>query len=118
MWTQFRRLLLGTVVEIFRNHGISTDVAGLVLEFHDDSEFKVPRLDNSMRFRGHVHAPVTVSPSADKVRALERELRGVWPELLQVVKIPIGDRLDQERNEVRVHATATEIRVVFDLIAD
>ena len=118
MWTQFRRLLLGTVVEIFREHGVSTDVAGLELEFHEDSEFKVPRLDNSMRFRGHVRAPVTAPPSAETVRALERQLRGVWPELLQVVKIPIGDRLDQERNEVTVHATATEIRVVFDLIAD
>ena len=118
MWTQFRRLLLGTVVEVFQEHGIQTDVATLELAFHDQSEFKVPRLNNYMRFKGHVNAPLDapVAPSAQA--ALRRELLRVWPELLRVVKIPVGDRLESERNEVKVSVVSDTLRVEFDLIAD
>ena len=106
------------MVEVFQKHGIQTDVATLELAFHGDSEFKVPRLNNYMRFKGHVNAPLgaPVAPSAQD--ALRRELMRVWPDLLRVVKIPVGDRLESERNEVQVSVVGESLRVEFDLIAD
>jgi len=118
VWTQFRRLLLGTMVEIFQGQGISTDVAELELDFHEGSEFKVPRLDNYMRFKGHVRAPLSAPLSDGTIATLERDLRQVWPDLLRVVKIPIGDRLENVKNRVRVQATPEELRIEFDLVAD
>jgi hypothetical protein len=118
MWTQFRRLLLGTVVEVFQEHGIQTDVATLELSFHDDSDFKVPRLNNYMRFKGHVRAPLDADVPSGALHAVRRDLLGVWPDLLQVVKIPVGDKLTSDKNQVDVQVVSRELRVQFDLIAD
>ncbi len=118
VWTQFRRLLLGTMVEIFQDQGISTDVTALELDFHEGSAFKVPRIDNYMRFKGHVRAPLSTPLSETAIASLERELLRVWPDLLQVVKIPIGDRLEKVKNRVRLQVTPEELRIEFDLIAD
>ena len=102
MWDFFRRLLLGTVVEVLLEHGVQLDFSSLSIDFHDTSAFKVPRLDNYMRFHGQLTATVVGDVSDGTRRAVEASLRRTWPELLKVVDIPIGDRLTQERNQVRV----------------
>lgn len=118
MWDFFRRLLLGTVVEVLLEHGVTVDFASIAIDFHDTSAFKVPRLDNYMRFHGHLTATVTGElPDASR-RAVERSLRATWPELLKVVDIPIGDRLTEERNQVRVELIGRRLTVHFDLEAD
>lgn len=119
LWRQFRRLLVGAVVEAFVEAGVEADLPTLLVRFDDESAFRVPRLDNYMRFKGQVsvrlRAPIT--PVA-RSRVLGR-LRQVWPELLSVLDLPIGDALTAERAEVALlDGGDQELTVRFDLSAD
>jgi hypothetical protein len=121
MWNQFRRLLLGTVVESLLEHELAIDFRTLRISFHQDSEFRVPRLDNYMRFKGSLTAALLAAPSAQAEARLETALRRAWPELLGVLDIPVGDRLGEEKNHIDVrfeHGAPARITVDFDLEAD
>ena len=118
MWNFFRRLLLGTVVETLLEHGVAVDFSTIAIDFHDTSAFKVPRLDNYMRFHGQLSARVVGPLDEAARRGIEASLRRTWPELLKVVDIPIGDRLEDERNQVRVVMLDDRMTVHFDLEAD
>jgi len=118
MWDFFRRLLLGTVVEVLLEHDVAVDFSTLSIDFHDTSAFKVPRLNNYMRFHGQLTATVVGGIDDAARRGIEASLRQTWPELLKVVDIPIGDRLQQERNQVRVSLNGDRLTVHFDLEAD
>lgn len=119
LWRQFRRLLVGAVVEAFVEAGVEADLPTLTVRFDDESAFRVPRLDNYMRFKGQVSVRLRapISPVA-RTRVLGR-LRQVWPELLSVLDLPIGDALTAERAEVLlVDGGDQELTVRFDLSAD
>lgn len=119
LWRQFRRLLVGAVVEAFVEAGVEADLPTLTVRFDDESAFRVPRLDNYMRFKGQVSVRLRapISPVA-RTRVLGR-LRQVWPELLSVLDLPIGDALTAERAEVQlVDGGDQELTVRFDLSAD
>ena len=121
MWNQFRRLLLGTVVESLLDEDLSIDFRTLRIQFSEQSEFRVPRLDNYMRFHGELHADLLAPPAAGAEARLEATLRKAWPELLAVLDIPIGDRLGDEKNHIDASFEAgSPARVVvrFDLEAD
>ena len=118
VWIHFRRLLLGTVVEALRDVGIRGDLADIELTFDDRSRFDFPRLDNHMRFSGHAGVRVLEVPGDDTLASLERRLEQVWPGIVAATRIPVGDRLDVERNEVKVELSGDLLRVSFDLVAD
>ena len=123
MWRQFRRLLLGTVVEVLLDEGVVVDFATLRIAFSDGSEFHVPRLDNYMRFVGKLEARLMSRPEPTTLRRLEHALQGTWPDLLEVLDIPIGDRLTPEKNRIEISVFegdggADILRVAFDLVAD
>ncbi len=118
LWNQFRRLLLGTVVELLLEEGLPLDFRSIRIDFHRESDFRVPRLDNFMRFKGEVEAALTEAPPDGAEQRLSARLLKVWPELLAVVDLPVGDRLTQERNEVVVRIEANRVSVRFDLVAD
>ncbi|HJN74632.1 MAG TPA: hypothetical protein QGF58_11925 [Myxococcota bacterium] len=118
MWDFFRRLLLGTVVEVLLEHGVAVDFSSISIDFHDDSAFRVPRLNNYMRFHGQLTATVIGELDDRARRGIESSLRRTWPELLKVVDIPIGDRLTEDRNQVRVELVGQRMTVSFDLEAD
>ena len=118
MWNQFRRRLLGTVIEELLAAGVRLDFASIRIHFDDRSVFNVPRLDNYMRFSGEVTGTLLTALEPAQLAALQNRLRQVWPELLMVLDLPIGDRLTQERDEVAVTVTGTQLRVGFDLSAD
>ncbi|MFZ5480306.1 MAG: hypothetical protein ACOZNI_26315 [Myxococcota bacterium] len=116
LWSQFRRLLLGTVVEGLLAHHVPVDFATLAIRFDDDSAFRVPRIDNYMRFRGALTARLA-APFAG-ADALAATLRAAWPELLAVLDLPMGDRLAAERSELNVRIAGDLLEVAFDLEAD
>lgn len=122
MWKQFRRLLLGTVIEYLLESGVQVRFDTISISFHQESEFRVPRLNNYMRFKGDLTAVLTEPVPRDKLQALQRRVREAWPELLKVVDIPIGDRLTPERNHVSVHIDEAggepQLHLHFDLEAD
>ena len=118
MWNHFRRLLLGTIVEVFQEEGVRADASRIQMTFDRESVFRVPRINNYMRFKGSVVAQLDAPLDAAALRSLRRKLLGVWPDLLSVVKIPIGDRLDLERNEIQASMRGEELLIVFDLEAD
>lgn len=118
MWNQFRRLLLGTVVEVLLEERVAIDFRSLRIDFHSDSEFRVPRLDNYMRFKGELVGTLTEPAPRGADLRLRQAMEGAWPQLLSVVDIPIGDRLTPDRNHVRVQIEETILRVHFDLVAD
>lgn len=118
MWDQFRRLLLGTVVEHLLTEGVQLDFSTIAISFHEESEFRVPRLNNFMRFKGDLHADLSAPPPAGAQERLARAMKTAWPELLKVVDIPIGDRLTPDRNHIQVQLTDTRLQVDFDLVAD
>ena len=45
-------------------------------------------------------------------------MRRAWPELLTVLDIPVGDRLTETRNDVRVEVRGEIMEIRFDLEAD
>jgi hypothetical protein len=120
-WVQFRRLLLGTMVECLAEAGLAADLATARIEFDRESEFRVPRLDNAMRFKGRFTARATSPPpEAPALEALRARLAAQWPVLVSTLDvIPLGDRLTPTRNELAVSTTPDgALRVVFDLEAD
>ncbi len=118
MWDQFRRLLLGTVIELLLDAGVSLDFASIRIEFDDRSEFRVPRLDNYMRFSGRLTGRLVSDVDAGTLPRLQRQLLGAWPALLKVVDIPIGDRLTVDENRIEVREDDGQLVVRFDLVAD
>ena len=118
IWAWFRRLFLGTVIEAFLETGIAVRFSSLKIRFGDDSRFRIPHIDNYMRFTGTVEAALSVDVDPAAIERLETTLRQAWPSLVAVVDIPVGDRLTSERNDIRVTVDGTCIRVHFDLEAD
>ena len=122
VWTQFRRLLLGTVIEALLEEEIDVAFSTIAIAFDDASAFQVPRLNNYMRFKGQLTAQLPAAPDAAALARLRARLEGVWPEILAVMDIPMGDRLGSERNHVQVAVTSDEngelLAVTFDLEAD
>lgn len=120
MWTQFRRLLLGTVIEAMLEERVAVDFNTIDIRFdRSKSVFKVPRFDNHMRFVGELQARLAEELDRAAQRRLERRLLGVWPQLVGVVTIPIGDKLTPDKNHVQVVIEQGDrLRVVFDLEAD
>ena len=118
-WIQFRRLLLGTVIESLLETRIAVDFRSIRIAFDSSSEFRVPRLDNYMRFRGALTSRVTETPSDKAQDQLRASLQRAWPSLLQALDLPIGDKLTSERNDIEVKfGDAGEMTVHFDLEAD
>ena len=122
MWHQFRRLILGTVVEYLLDHEVKIVFETISITFHSESDFRVPRLNNYMRFKGDLQSKLISEMTPTKVLELERGVRETWPELLKVVDIPIGDRLTSEKNHVKVSTSGQgddrRLLIEFDLIAD
>lgn len=118
LWRQFRRLLLGSVVECLLDAGVAVDFATIHIEFTDDSVFRVPRLDNYMRFVGSVTATPTAPPPAHRLARLQELLEECWPELLSTLDIPIGDRLTADNTHIRATVSGGRLTVQFDLSAD
>lgn len=118
LWRQFRRLLLGAVVEAMLPIGVDLDLRTLAIVFEDDSVFKVPRLDNYMRFvgtvRGRLRAPLDTATRARLLTAL----RAVWPEIVEVMDIPVGDSLSIDKHHVTVDVVGEDLVIRFDLSAD
>lgn len=72
-----------------------------------------------MRFVGELQARLAEELDRAAQRRLERRLLGVWPQLVGVVTIPIGDKLTPDKNHVQVVIEQGDrLRVVFDLEAD
>lgn len=118
LWRQFRRLLLGAVVEALLPAGVDLDLRTIELDFHDASVFRVPRLDNYMRFvgtvRGRLRAPLDAATKADVLARLRR----VWPELVSAVDLPVGDALSVDKHQVSVEVEGDQLVIRFDLSAD
>jgi hypothetical protein len=118
VWDQFRRLLLGTVVEALVAEGVTVVMPSVLMAFADGSVFHVPRLDNHMRFVGSFVAELVDVPDAAHVAAVHGHLVRAWPELLATIDLPIGDRLTSTRNDVSVRVDGGRVVVTFDLAAD
>lgn len=118
LWDQFRRLLLGTVVEALLERGTAVDFSSIHIAFSDDSVFRVPRIDNYMRFKGELTANVTSQVKPGDDAGLRSALAQAWPSILKVVDIPIGDRLTVDKNQLDVRLDDGELHVAFDLVAD
>ncbi len=118
LWPLFRRLLLGTVIEALVEEQVQLDFRTLKIVFSDTSIFNVPRLNNYMRFQGNVTATLLSNLDSGQISRLEVRLRQAWPELVAALDLPIGDRLTNDRNDVRLRVEASHLRVDFDLVAD
>jgi hypothetical protein len=118
-WIQFRRLLLGTVIEALLKAKIAVDFPSIEIAFDAESDFRVPRFDNYMRFKGGLKATVTAAPSPAAQANLVRNLKAAWPSLLDALDLPVGDKLTSERNEIEVVVDDRDrMTVRFDLEAD
>lgn len=118
LWPQFRRLLLGAVVESLVAEDVDVDVPSMSIRFDEQSAFRVPRLDNYMRFSGTVSGRLRGEPAPGLSGRLQRRLAGIWQELVDALDIPIGDGLTVAREEVRVDVASGTITIRFDLSAD
>lgn len=118
LWTQFRRLLLGTVIELLRDADIDVDLRTLDLEFDRSSRFQVPRLNNYMRFVGRVEGVADAPLDDDAVQRLQDRLDRLWPDLCGVVVLPIGDNLTPTRNDIGLTVDGGFFALDFDLEAD
>lgn len=118
LWRQFRRVLLGAVVESLLEAGVGVDFPTITVHFEDTSAFRVPRFDNYMRFTGVIRARVLAPPSAGALATLQAALRRIWPELLSIIELPIGDTLTNERMVLDVAMVGDVLTVRFDLAAD
>ena len=117
-WIQFRRLLLGTVIEALLKAEIAVDFPSIEIAFDAESDFRVPRFDNYMRFKGRLKANVTAAPSSAAQASLVRNLKEAWPSLLDALDLPVGDKLTSDRNEIEVAVEGQALTVRFDLEAD
>lgn len=117
-WRQFRRLLLGGVVEGLLACGVPVDFPTIRITFGEGSEFHVPRLDNHMRFVGSVTARTTGAVPASALRQLEQVLQAAWLDLLASIELPVGDMLANTAARVTVTAADGLLDVRFDLAAD
>ena len=122
LWDQFRRMFLGTLVEVLLETGVRVEFQTIRIAFDPASEFRVPRLNNYMRFKGDLRASLQEAPAPAAVATLRHAMSRAWPDILQVVDIPIGDRLTSERNRIDVTIDQKDgediLLVEFDLIAD
>lgn len=117
-WTQFRRLLLGTVIEALVADAVAVRFPTLHIAFDDRSFFRVPRLNNTMRFSGALRAELEAPLDDQRRRSVEAALHTAWRELLAAIDLPIGDRLTATRSELRVLVEGDRLTVAFDLEAD
>ncbi len=121
-WSQFRRLLLGTVVEALLAAQVALDFQSITIDFDDRSRFQVPRFNNYMRFAGALEADLLSPLPAGAVVGLQRQMEKAWLELLAAIELPVGDRLDNEKAHVVVEVLPTDrghhLKVAFDLEAD
>lgn len=115
---QFRRLLLGTVVELLRDEGVHADLAALRATFAPETGFRFRWVDNWMRFRGTVTVPLAAPLADGGVERLRARAAEVWPSILQAVgTLPLADPLSSVRQQVDV--SATDVLVLeFDFEAD
>ncbi|MCU0693497.1 MAG: hypothetical protein MUF54_19075 [Polyangiaceae bacterium] len=118
MWNQFRRLLLGTVVECLLRTRVEVAFSSIWIAFDPESDFRVPRFDNYMRFKGTLTATLAAPPDGHALPALRDLLQEAWKELLSVLDLPIGDRLTAKRTQLEVIASDGQLRIHFDLEAD
>ena len=119
MWEQFRRLIFGTVLELLLEERVPVDFSSVQIRFDErESAFKVPRFDNYMRFVGTLEAKLTESQGPGVAGRVQARLLTAWPDLLKVVKLPIGDSLDLTKNEIVVEIRDGSLRISFDLEAD
>jgi hypothetical protein len=116
LWTQFRRLLLGTLIEVLQAANADVDLRSVAIEFDQGSEFRVPRLNNYMRFVGSVEARLD-TPLAD-IAVLRAQLDDVWPSILSVVVMPVGDKLTSTRNQTSADVAGDKLVIRFDMVAD
>ncbi len=116
LWTQFRRLFTGTVVELLQERGFET--RKLRVDFSADSRFQVPRLDNYMRFVGVASSELERVPTASELAQLRRDLETAWPGLVACLDIPLGDRLTVDRVRVEAVLEGQTLKIRFDLVAD
>jgi hypothetical protein len=118
MWNQFRRLLLGTVVECLLRTRVEVAFSSIWIAFDPESDFRVPRFDNYMRFKGTLTATLAAPPDGQALPALRDLLQEAWQDLLSVLDLPIGDRLTAKRTQLDVVASDDQLRIHFDLEAD
>jgi len=117
-WRQFRRLLLGGVVEGLLACEVAVEFPSIRITFGEGSEFHVPRLDNHMRFVGSVTARTTGAVTASTLRQLEQALGAAWLDLLASIELPVGDSLTSTGARVTVTVADGVLDVRFDLAAD
>lgn len=117
LWAQFRRLLLGTAVEVFRDAGLRVDTHALELRFHEDSLFRYPAINSEMRFVGSVDALLLEAPSEQAIRELEAQLFGVWPEIVELVRLPMVGAMEVRSNVLEITVETPRLVVDFDLSA-
>lgn len=117
LWSQLRRLLLGTVVEALLAEGVAVVFGSILVQVDPEGGHRGPRLDSYLRFRGRLVADLDHALDQVQIAAIQARLRTIWPELLSVVRLPIGDKLTSSRHELLVDATAEHLEVRFDLEA-
>ena len=119
MWEQFRRLIFGTVLELLLEEQVPVDFTSVRIQFDEDkSKFEVPRFNNYMRFFGTLEAQLTLPQGPEVAPRVRARLLTAWPDLLKVVKLPIGDSLDLTKNVIGVEIVGSALRISFDLEAD
>lgn len=116
LWTQFRRLFTGTVIELLQARGLW--VQRLRVDFSEESRFDVPRFDNYMRFVGEASAELEVPLAPGQLDTIRKDLEAAWPGLVGCLEIPVGDRLTVDRVRVDVREEGNKLRIKFDLVAD
>lgn len=119
MWAWFQRVLLGTLLERFGEHGVAVDASTLELSFDPASEFRYPALDNRLRFFGSARGTLLrpIDPAAQA--ALQADLETAWPDLVdQMQRFPVPDRVTVTRNDIRLIVDGDQLRLSFDLVAD
>ncbi|MES2639255.1 MAG: hypothetical protein V4850_07215 [Myxococcota bacterium] len=118
LWRLFRRLLLGAVVESILPLDVDLDLHTLELRFDDESAFKMPRLDNFLRFVGTARGKLNTPMTEDVRVRLLTDLCKMWPEIVSVLDMPIGDTLTVDNHHVTVTTTDGWLEIRFDLSAD
>ena len=121
-WKQFRRLLLGTVVEVLLEQQTRLQFNTVQIAFDEQSAFKAPRFNNYMRFVGALEAELIEPLSPARQRAAEKSMQQCWMDLLKSIELPAGDKLTNEKSTVSISTLenngAGRLRVTFDLEAD